>query len=159
MTLNRLVGKEPILVDQTVPNVVEQLDTVRVTAGSYVWRPATNLRIRVKEICIDLATAAGGAGRYPIIQHARKFPSTGGQPTAGWYIMTQATPAAGSGHYTWAVGLNNTTIAVGGVIPFACNDIPPEMYLNRDDYLEFILENYAAGDVWQIKIIYDIIGE
>lgn len=159
MPLNRYVGTEPIRVDAARPNTKEELELFVVTAGTYTWRPKGNTRVRIKSICIDLTTVLGGAGRYPYIQHTRRFPSSVGAPAAGWYTATNATPAASSGHYTFACGLSPTYVAVGGTIPIQTEALPDEMYLNSTDFLLFVIDSFAAGDSWVLKIIYDVIGE
>lgn len=158
MPLRSYIGSEPIKTTSDAVETKEQLENFTVLAGAYIWRPRTNLRVKVKNISIDVTTVAGGPGRYPYIQYGRRFPSFVGAQTAGWFPSMNATPAAGSGHYTFAIGLGYSLIGIGGVIPVETQALPLDMYLNDTDYLTIILENYAAGDRWELKIVYEVVG-
>lgn len=154
MTLNRLIGSEPleVKVQKDLWNErVILLDNPDPSQG-YQWKCPNQHNVLIRSIEISLQAAAGGGGRLPYWNWSKNGTGQAGSPQVGWYGVTNATAAGASGHYTWSSGMSDSNWTAGGT--FETHGLPDTMTLTQGEYLQFILLNGALADDMKIKIFY-----
>lgn len=141
-------------VDQKQQSWNERTVTKMMDGTGGNWAPSFSSKIIIKAIMIDVQASAAAGGRLPYFHWDKQGIPAIGLPWIAYLGATQACPAGGTAHYTWATGLDGGNFLIAGAIPVEWHALPDFMTCQHAEGLVFVFMNGDAADVNYVKIFY-----